>query len=276
MISEMPLVQLSRLRSQLNALEVHFKNPEMFRNSLISLFLVYENKKSSTNIWLKNNSLLSAYNIPESVMSELESRLEVLAQLDTNSALKNADNLWNLPFYEPKKAAISLVSNLPDSFDNEFLERIQNWLSVELGETLTKDLISTVETKAGLLQSSQWMEFIKKWLYSREPENIKLGLCLLNKTLSHGYHNLPMIFSVLSPLLNKPPLIIHKELGKVIKGLISLSEAETASFLIMTSNLFQEGENLKFLRKCLPLFDNFFQKEIRSSLTNHSTSSANY
>ena len=111
----MPLVQLSRLRSQLNALEAHFSNPEMFRDSLISLFLVYENKKSSTNIWLRKNSQFSTYNVPESVMSELESRLEVLARLNPDSALINADNLWKIPYYEPKKAAIELISNLTDA-----------------------------------------------------------------------------------------------------------------------------------------------------------------
>jgi len=52
----------------------------------------------------------------------------------------------------------------------------------------------------------------------------------------------------------------------IIQELILLSEAETASFLIMTGKLFPDDENLKFLRKCIPLFDDFFQKEIRSAL----------
>jgi len=264
----MPLVQLSRLKPQLNALEAHFSNPEMFRDSLISLFLVYENKKSSTNIWLRKNSQFSTYNVPESVLSELESRLEVLARLNPDLALINADNLWKIPYYEPKKAAIELISNLTDAYDNEFLQRIQNWLSVELEETLIKALMAAVETKSDLMQTNQWLDFNKKWLNSRELQDIKLGLHLLNRTLSHGYHNLPMIFSVLTPLINKPPLAIQKALVNVIQELLILSEAETASFLIMTGKLFPEDENLKFLRKCIPLFDGFFQKEIRDALSN--------
>ena len=47
-------------------------------------------------------------------MSELESRLEVLARLNPDLALINADNLWKIPYYEPKKAAIALISNLTD------------------------------------------------------------------------------------------------------------------------------------------------------------------
>ena len=201
-------------------------------------------------------------------MSELESRLEVLARLNPESALINADNLWKIPYNEPKKAAIELISNLTDTYDHEFLQRIQSWLSVELEETLIKALMAAVETKSDLMQSKQWLDFNKKWLESREPQDIKLGLNLLNRTLSHGYHNLPMIFSVLSPLINKPQLAIQKDLLNVIRELIILSEAETASFLIMTGKLYPDDENYKFLRKCIPLFDSFFQKEIRGALSN--------
>ena len=263
----MPLVQLSRLRSQLNALEAHFSNPEMFRNSLISLFVVYENKKASTNIWLRKISLFSTYNVPESVMSELESRLEVLARLNPDLALINADILWKIPYFEPKKAAIALISNLTDLYDNEFLQRIQNWLSVELEESLIKALVAAVETRSDLMQDKLWLGFINKWLNSKELQDIKLGLHLLNRTISHGYHNLPNIFSILTPLINKPPLSIQKDLVNLIQELILLSEAETASFLIMTGKLFPDDDNLKFLRKCVPLFDGFFQKEIRDSLS---------
>jgi hypothetical protein len=265
----MPLVQLSRLRSQLNALEAHFSDPEMFRDSLTSLFLVYENKKSITNIWLRKNTQFSTYNVPESVIAELESKIAVLARLKPESALTNADILWKIPFYEPKKTAIALISNLEDTYDKEFIQRAFQWLTVELEEILVKDLIASVESKPDLLQSKQWLDFINNWLISREIIEIKLGLQVLFRTLSHGYHNLPMIFSILAPLINKPHLTIQKELVSVIQELIQLSEAETASFLIMTGELYPDEENLKFLRKCIPLFDSFYQKEIRGTLGSH-------
>jgi len=264
----MPLVQLSRLRSQLNALEAHFGNPEVFLDSLISLFQVYENKTATTNIWPRKNAQSSTYNVPNSVMAELESRLEVLARLNPQAAQINADKLWAIPYYEPKKAAIALISNLTDLYNNEFLQRIQKWLSAGLEVSLIKALVAAVETRKDLLQDKQWLDFIKKWLDSRELQDIKLGLQLLNRTLTHGYHNLPMIFSILTPLINKPPFAIQKDLMNVIQELIVLSEAETASFLIMSGKLFPESENLKFLRKCILLFDPFFQNEIREAFSN--------
>ena len=259
----MPLVQISRLRSQLNALEAHFSNPEVFRDSLISLFLVYENKKSSINIWLRKSSQFSTYSVPESVLAELESRIEVLSRLMPEFALINADNLWEIPFYEPKKIAISLISNLTDAYDDEFLKRVRLWLTTDLEEILIKDLLSAVETKSDLLQNKKWLDFMKEWLTSSEVQDIKLGLRMMNRTLSHGYHNLPLIFNALTPLINKPPLTIQKDLMGVIQELIQLSEPETASFLIMIGQLFPDKENLKFLRKCMPSFDSFYQKEIR-------------
>src|SRR4030065_2209944 len=98
LILTMPLVQLSKLRPQLNALEIHFKDPEMFQESLISLFQMYENKRSSTNIWLRKSAQFYSYNVPESVMSELESRIAVLSRKMPDAALVNADNLWQHPF----------------------------------------------------------------------------------------------------------------------------------------------------------------------------------
>jgi hypothetical protein len=139
---------------------------------------------------------------------------------------------------------------------------------VELEKTLIKALVAAAETRSGLLQDKQWLDFIKKWLNSRDLQDMKLGLQLLNRTLSHGYHNLPLIFSVLTPLIDKPPFAIQKDLINVIQELILLSEAETASFLIMSGKLFPDPENLKFLRKCILHFDVFFQKEIREALTN--------
>lgn len=250
----------------MNALEGHFSNPEVFRDSLISLFLVYENKKSSTNIWLRKNPQFSSYCVPESVMAELESRLAVLSRMIPESALINADLLWETLFYESKKSAIVLISNLDNIYENAFFQRVQKWLTVELEDTLIKDLIASVEFKPDLLQSNQWLNLIKTWLNSRDRQEVKLGLQALNRTLSHEYHNLPMVFSVLAPLINNSHLVIQKELISVIRSLIQLSEAETASFLIMTGELFPEEEILKFLRKCLPLFDPYYQKEIRGAL----------
>jgi len=262
----MPLVQLSKVKSQVNALDVHFNDPELFPDYLISLFQMYENKKVSTNSWLRKNSQLSFYYVPESVMAELESRIAVLSRMKPDSALINADILWEFPYYELKKTAIMLISNLDEGHEKYFFQRVQLWLSVDLEDILIKDLMATVESKSNFLQSKQWLDLIKTWLDSKDTNVVKLGLQAINRTLSHEYHNLPVVFSALAPLIHNPQLVIQKELINVIQALILLSEAETASFLIMVGELFPEKEVLKFIRKCLPLFDNFYQNEIRSAL----------
>lgn len=265
----MSLVQLSRLKSQLNALAAHFNDPKVFQDSLTSLFLMYENKESTTNIWLRKSSQLILYNVPESVMSELESRIAVLSRMMPESALVNADNLWEMPFYESKKTAITMVSNLEDTYQKEFFRRVQLWLSVNLKEVFIKDLLAAVEEKPVILLSKQWLYLIKTWLESKDTNVIKLGLQALNKTLSHKYQNLPAIFSLLTPLVRNPQLVLQKELIGAIQALILLSEAETASFLMMVGELYPNDDVLMFLRKCLPLFDNYFQSEVRNALSAH-------
>ena len=263
----MPLVQLSRLRSQLNALAAHFNDPKVFQASLTSLFLMYENKESTTNIWLRKSSRLTLYSVPESVMSELESRIAVLSRMMPESALVNADALWEMPFYESKITAITMVSNLEDTYQNEFFRRVQLWLSDNLEEVLIKDFLAVVEEKPAILHNQLWLDMIKSWLDSKDTNVIKLGLQALNRTLSHKYQNLPAIFSLLTPLVRNPQLVLQKELIGVIQALILLSEAETASFLMMVGELYPKDDVLIFLRKCLPLFDNFFQIEVRNALS---------
>lgn len=264
----MPLVQLSRLRSQLNALAVHFKDPKVFRDSLTSLFLMYENKASTTNIWLRKNTQFSSYNVPESVMTELESRITILSRQMPEFALVNADNLWEMPYYESKKTAIALIANLEETYQNEFLCRVQSWISVDLEDVLIKDILAAIEKKPAILQNKQWLGMIKTWLDSNDTNLIKLGLKALNRTLSHKYQNLPDIFSVLTPIVHNPQKVVQKELMGVIQALILQSEAETASFLMMVGELYPNENVLLFLRKCLPQFDKFFQIELRSALRN--------
>jgi hypothetical protein len=265
----MSLVQLSKLNSQLNALAAHFNDPVIFKKTLISLFLLYEKKVLSSVSWSRNSSQLQSYNVPESVMTELESRIAGLSRIYPEQTLVNADILWDIPYYESRKIAIVMITSIGDEFQNEFLKRIQLWLSASEDEILKKDLLTAVEEKPAIMQNKQWLDLIKTWLNSSDVTKIKLGLLALNKTLGRDFQNLPEIFSLLTPLVSRPNLAIQKELTGILQTLISISPAETASFLMMVSELYSNDDVFLFLRKCLPLFDNFFQEEIRRSFSSN-------
>ena len=105
-------------------------------------------------------------------MSELESRIIVLSRLMPESALVNADTLWDIPYYESKKDCNrfdfqSYLMHMKKNFSEEF----RLWLSVELEESLIKDLLAAVETKPVLLQSKQWLDLIKTWLNSKDTSS---------------------------------------------------------------------------------------------------------
>jgi hypothetical protein len=159
-----------------------------------------------------------------------------------------------------------LVSSLEDLYQNEFLRRVESWLSVDLEEVLIKDLLAAVDANPAVLQNKKWLDLIKTWLDSKDSNVVKLGLQALNGTLSRKYNNLPAIFSLLTPMVRNSKLVVQKELINVIQALIRLSEAETASFLIMIGQLYSEDYILKFLRKCIPLFDNYYQNILRNAL----------
>lgn len=262
----MQSVKLSRLKSQLNALAVHFSEPELFQGAATSLFEMYENKRISTNQW-SGRTQLSFYGIPESVMAELETKFAALSREFPQEAIANADFLWTAPYYEPKKIAIVILSKLDAAYVNEFIKRIQSWISPALEDILVTDLISSINDKTEISHSKEWLLMVKTLLDSHEPKSVELGLISLKATLSQPFQNLPGIFSLVTPILQNPNRASQKELVDVIKALINQSEAETASFLLMIAEIYPGDNTLKTMRKFIPLFDKYYQNELRSTLS---------
>lgn len=262
----MSSVQLTRLRSQINALLAHFEKSEDFCRSLSSLFLLYGDKRSSINAWMREDSSLNFFNVPGSVLAELDTRLSILSRENPKTAIVNADLLWNSNDYEIKKTAINIISNLDESHQSYVIKRIHEWINPDLDKILMRDILEAFENKPNILVNEDWVKSLGFWLTSSEDEIVRLGLKALTQTITMKYKNLPQIFNALMPVIRDPKIAIQKDLVDTLKALIVQSQAETASFLIMCGNLYQNEIVMAFIRKNLPLFDSFFQKEIKTAI----------
>lgn len=262
----MPSVQLVRLRSQINAVLLHFDNRETFCNSLKSLLELYQNKKTSSNQWMHNFSTLKMLNVSDLVTSEMEARLVILAKEKSSSAIENADSLWNTNIFELKKTAITLLINLDPSQMIIIVNRIHEWINPGLDRILISEFLQKIKSSPHILINDEWVSSLGNWLSSKDDEVVRLGLSALSHTVNLKYKNLPDIFSSLVDVMKDPKISIQKELTNVIQELILYSQAETASFLIMCSKLFPTKNVLSFIRKCIPLFNEFFQFEIQNGI----------
>jgi hypothetical protein len=263
----MPSVHLTKLRSQINAVAIHFQEKVDFNRSLISLLEFYSDQKEVGRDWYKTKSAITDLHVPHSVMAELDARLELLAKEHPDAALSNADILWAVDRYESKHAAISLLAGLAQSHQKQAIEKIRQWIVPDLDLRLMKEMIEAFKNRRGILLDKQWVDSLSNWLSKDDDELQRLGLKAISETIRMNYENLPQIFVLLTPVIQNPRISIQKELIDVIQALIERSEAEIASFMIMAGTLYPKKDVLAFIRKCLPMFDPFFQAEIKTSLS---------
>jgi len=261
------VVQLNRLRSQLNAVANHFGQGDEFFNALKALLDYYGDHKLAVNQRLKEPSNMLRLHVPPSVLLEVNSRLQILAKGNPNSAIDTADQLWASNIYEIKSGAIAILSSLSSIFQDQVISRISVWISPQLDSQLLHEIQQGFEANPDILLNKEWIKTLSNWLAVEDDELKRMGLRALKHTIQLNFENLPQIFSLLTPIIQQPSLPIQKELLEVIKSLIQRSEAETASFLIMAGTLYPQNNILAFIRKCLPFFDSYFETEIRSALT---------
>ncbi len=262
----MPSVQLTRLRSQINAVVIHFQDGKDFKKSLFSLLELYSDQKVAEKNWFKQQSTFEDMHVPHSVMVELEAQLELQSKLHPDAALANADTLWESDRFEAKRLAIVLLSGSAKTQQDHAIDRIRQWISPDLDQRLMKGILEAFNNQPDILLNKHWIDSLSNWLSTDDDELRRLGLKAINETIRMNYENLPQIFSLLTQVIQTPRISIQKELVDVILSLIDRSEPETASFLIMAGTLYQSKDVRAFIRKCIPMFDPFFQTEIRSSL----------
>ena len=258
--------QLTRLRSQINILTTKFSESKEFELSILSFLKLYALEKRNEKFWVPEETTLPHMHVPDSVMLELIMQIGIVAKIKPKAALRNADLLWASEFYEMKYIAISMLANLAETHPHQVIERIHHWIQSGVDNQLMSDIMKEFEHKPHILLNREWIGLLASWLDSGDEELVRLGLRAMRHTIEMGYDNLPYIFSILSSIIRQPNFSIQKYLIELIKALINKSEAETASFLIATGKLNPEIDVNVFIRKCLPLFDPFFQGEILAGL----------
>ena len=133
------VVQLNRLRSQINAIANHFEKDEEFTDALRALLEFYSDQEPSAKQWLRQPSPIQRMNIPASVMRVVISRLQLLAKNKPESAINNADILWASNLYELMSIAISLLSAVGSIHQEQVIERISSWIQPQLDNLFLMD-----------------------------------------------------------------------------------------------------------------------------------------
>ncbi|MDO9545866.1 MAG: DNA alkylation repair protein [Pelolinea sp.] len=207
-------------------------------------------------------------NIPQVVINQLEISLKHLAQIFPDQTKIIAKNLWGLDYFETKKIAIFLISNLPKQENNYYFNKIEEWVDADIEQPIIMGIFENTNKITDISRDPQWLRLIETWLGSNIERIQKIGLvALTNHIRLDSNKNLPAIFRLVEPLLSHPHIAINNDLLNLVGSLIIASQPETAAFLIHLSAIYPKPELSSFIRKCLPLFDPYFSSEIKRKLT---------
>ena len=150
-------VQLNRLRSQLNAVANHFGQGDEFFIALKALLEYYGDHKFSVKHAKRTIKLLRLH-VPPSVLLEVNSRLQILAKGNPNSAIDTADQLWASNIYELKSGAIAILSSLSSIFQDQVISRISVWISPQLDSQLLHEIQQGFEANPDILLNKDWIK----------------------------------------------------------------------------------------------------------------------
>ena len=263
----MPPVQLSRLRPQVNALMSHYGDEARFIKTLQLIFEQYTEKQNPTNAWMRIDPGIPAYFVSPVVMKELESAMELLARTQPQACVPLAEAMWRLPQYEPKKLAVFLLARMSGEYREEFIRHVRDWYTAGISEALVGEIIQQSSLRLEILTSREWLNLLESWLLSEDRRTQKIGLRAVQNLLDNrAFQNLPVVFTLVTPLYSDPRITVQKDLTELTRKLVERSQPETASFLISMVELNQKESVAALVRKLLPLFDPFYQTEIKQAV----------
>jgi hypothetical protein len=264
----MPSVQLERLRPQINAIVLQYENCNLFTSSLIALLESYSGEIDHSPTKISPFSIIPRMNVPMVVLSQLEISLKHLAKIFPDQTKMIVKEIWDYGFFETKKIALFLLSNLPAHKSHSFFEEIEAWVKDDIELPILLEILENINNSITLSQDPEWMRLIGTWLSSKIERLNKIGLkALINHIQTNPIKDLPSVFQIIEPLLSDPHISINNELLELVKTLIEVSQAETAAFLIHLSVMYATKETLSFIRKCLSMFDPYFASEIKRKIT---------
>ena len=263
----MPSVQLERLRPQINAIITQYDKSDMFTMSLISLLKSYSGNIDYSPSQITSYSLIPKLNVPQVVLNQLEISLKHLARTYPSQTKSIVEKLWEKQYFEPKKIALILLSNLHAQEKDFYFEKINIWVDTDIEGPIIDVILENAIKNKDIFTSKQWLALVKEWLYSKNNHLRKIGLTAIADLINADtYHNLPSIFHLVEPMLSKPHVSINKDLITLIHSLIKASQPETAAFLIHLSIMYPKPEVYALIRKCISFFDQYYASEVSKRL----------
>ncbi len=265
----MPAVDLTALNNRLQSLSLYRNNPETYIDKLEDLLGMYSSKKIQLGENIPLQTLLPRLNVSNLVLEKVIETFPALANELPENALSVLDILWGKEELEFKILAINLLLNLPAEKADAVNQRLPLWIT-STDEGILHSVILAQFPFSNQATVKNLRIFIERLIHSDETDLRSLAFRILAKVIEQKkFSDLPWVFNLITPFLEKASINTYRELNAVMKALIKKSEIETTSFLcdLYTQSSSQKAQ--KYIRKVIPLFSEENQTYLLQVLHNN-------
>lgn len=264
----MPAAQLSRLQAQIQSIATQFVHPKVFVRNLIQLMEMYSdgNIQTSTS-YTKMEILIPSYRLPEVVIQQIESQLVNLVDLHPTTSIEVIDSLWQKSYFEPRYLAAVMIGNLPACFADFTLSRLENWVNPKEETKIVRTLLNIGSQQIRHQSYHEWVELIKTWLDNPDEEYQQIGLRAMKISLDDPrLEEIPLFYKLMEPMILNVSLPLQKDLLQTFSSLAHQFPKESISFLKSILEKTESALVRRFIRRCLPFFDDELQKVLLRQL----------
>jgi hypothetical protein len=267
----MPAITPARLKIQVTQLVEGFGNPIEFVAELHDLLDFYADRTRKPGRGGPRMAQIRAYHVPKQVIRQIESLLTPKVAADEEAALALADSLWVEPWLECRLIGLYILWSVSLNPPGRIIDRIKKW-----GEECGVDHQLDSSLATGLVQlrkdaPARFFSLLESWIQSPKLATRRLGLRVIPPLVSEpDFVNLPVIFRLLLPFMQKEDLITDADLIAAISALAKRTPKETAYFLKQSLSLSDQPGVDVFIRRILDSFPEQDRDEMKVYLRQRS------
>ena len=269
----MPAVELTRLRAKINELIERFMDPVSFRAALRDLLDLYANRAYRPGQAVQPQPLLPSYRVTPLIMHQLELELGKTCQEQPEQALSIIEALWHDPYLEPRLLATTLLGSIPASHQEAVVQTLRDWAVPEENFRMLDSLFRNGTISLRRSAPEALFKLFEEWLNSSQVATQSMGVrALIPMIEDQAFENLPPVFRLISPLVQRSPAPLFTDLQAVIEALAQRTPIETAYFLRQALGMAPGPAITRLIRRCLPRFNPAQQASLRAALQAASSS----
>ncbi|PWH16086.1 MAG: hypothetical protein D6735_00215 [Acidobacteria bacterium] len=263
----MPLIDPSRLEKQIQQCFSVQSNASLFVEAIKELLDSYADHAYRPGELATLPSFLKSYHVPQPLLRTLKKELAVFCQSESVQALSIAKELWEEPYQECKELAISILEKLPLEMEAELLKTVEQWVSscthLELIESIAQNGLNTIRKH----QTASLIERAQNWLIDERPNMRKFGFLVLQKVSDTiSFSDLPLLFKVISPFLNRCPIEYYQDVVLICNALIGKSPKEMAYLMRKAITENPSADARKLMKSCLNTFPPELQTDLKAAI----------